>query len=116
MHQAQLSRAFVVVLAMVWSANALPGTGVEGPSRTVTEPHRIESPQRAGASPLSIADLFYARESFDASLVPDGRDLVISTNLTGRHNLWRVPLSGGFPTQLTRSDERQFGTDRKSVV
>ena len=81
---------------------------------------QIESPQRAAASPVSIADLFYARGSYDASLAPDGRDLVISTNLTGRHNLWRVPLSGGFPTQLTRSDERQFGTavspDGKTVV
>lgn len=120
MHRAHLSRVFVAVLAFVWSASALSGTGVEGPPRTVTDPRRIESPQRAGAEPVSIADLFYARGSYDASLVPDGRDLVISTNLTGRHNLWRVPLSGGFPIQLTRSDERQFGTvispDGRTVV
>ena len=120
MHRAHLGRAFVAILAFAWSANALSGAGVEGPPRTTTDPHRIESPQRAGASPVSIADLFYARESYDASLTTDGRDLVISTNLTGRHNLWRVPLSGGFPTQLTRSDERQFGTavtpDGKTVV
>jgi len=59
---------------------------------------------------VPIADLFYARGSYDASVAPFGRDLVISTNLTGRHNLWLMPVTGGFPLQLTRSDERQWGT------
>jgi len=62
----------------------------------------------------------HSDEVWAAAISPDGRDLVISTNLTGRHNLWRVPLAGGFPVQLTRSDDRQWGTvfspDGKTVV
>lgn len=91
-------------------ARAQAGTGVEAPPRTLTEPRQVISPERHGASAIPIADLFYARASYDAALAPDGRDLVISTNLTGRHNLWLVPMAGGFPVQLTRSDDRQWGT------
>ena len=45
---------------------------------------------------------------------------MISTNLTGRFNLWKLPSSGGFPLQLTQSDDRQAGIaispDSRTVV
>lgn len=110
----------VLTLACVVAVSNGYAAGIDGPARPLTEPRSIESPQRAGSSAVPIADLFYTRSSYDAALAPDGRDLVISTNLTGRYNLWKIPLAGGFPVQLTRSDERQWGTvfspDGKTVV
>ena len=47
-----------------------------------------------------------------AAWTPPGRRtarVVFSTNLTGRYNLWTVPAAGGFPVQLTQSDDRQSG-------
>jgi prolyl oligopeptidase len=109
-----------MLLVMASATNTWAGEGIAAPARPLTEPRQIDSPVRAAASAVPIADLFYARESYDASVAPDGRDLVISTNLTGRYNLWLVPLAGGFPLQLTRSDERQWGTafspDGKTIV
>jgi dipeptidyl aminopeptidase/acylaminoacyl peptidase len=34
---------------------------------------------------------------------------VFTTNLTGRNNLWKVPAAGGWPLQVSQSDDRQFG-------
>ncbi|MBV9342483.1 MAG: S9 family peptidase [Acidobacteria bacterium] len=44
-----------------------------------------------------------------AAWSPDGREVVFTTDMSGRLNLWKVKSSGGWPLQLTQSDERQFG-------
>ena len=120
MRREKLRPRWIVLLGVAWAAGTLATPKIEGPQRPLTEARNIDSPQKSGAAAVSIPDLFYARGSYDAAISPDGRDLVISTNLTGRHNLWRVPLAGGFPVQLTRSDDRQWGTvispDGKTVV
>ena len=36
----------------------------------------------------------------------DGRSLFFETNVTGRFNIWQVPRDGGWPVQLTVSNER----------
>jgi dipeptidyl aminopeptidase/acylaminoacyl peptidase len=77
------------------------------PPRPITIPRNIVSESRADAAPVPVPDLFYVRGVMDATWTPDGRDVVFSTNLTGRFNLWRVPVGGGFPVQLTQSDDRQ---------
>jgi len=38
---------------------------------------------------------------------PDGKSVAFISNMSGRNNLWIVPAGGGFPTQLTVSDQRQ---------
>ena len=78
------------------------------PARALTDPASVVSPPGA-ASPAPVADLFYTRGVADAAWTRDGRALVVSTNLTGRYNLWLVPIEGGFPLQLTQSDDRQGG-------
>ena len=38
---------------------------------------------------------------------PDGKQVAFISNISGRNNLWIVPATGGWPTQLTISDQRQ---------
>src|SRR5258708_11744891 len=38
---------------------------------------------------------------------PNGTTVGFVSNLTGRNNLWLVASEGGWPTQLTVSDQRQ---------
>jgi dipeptidyl aminopeptidase/acylaminoacyl peptidase len=79
------------------------------PPRALTDARAIVSPALADARPVPVADLFYVRGGQDATWTADGKSVVISTNLTGRYNLWTVPAGGGFPLQLTQSDDRQSG-------
>jgi dipeptidyl aminopeptidase/acylaminoacyl peptidase len=101
------SAAFLVLLAAQLPAAPV----VQGvPPRALTDPESIVSPALAGAAPVPVADLFFTRGGIDDGIwIPHANAVVITTNLTGRYNLWRVPADGGFPLQLTQSDDRQFG-------
>jgi dipeptidyl aminopeptidase/acylaminoacyl peptidase len=57
---------------------------------------------------VPLDDLYYTRSVFDAAWSPDGQQIVFTTNISGRFNLWRVRASGGWPIQLTQSDDRQY--------
>jgi dipeptidyl aminopeptidase/acylaminoacyl peptidase len=111
---------------MRWSTLALLAVAlpvcaaVPGPERPLTDPHALHSPSVPGAGPVPIADLFYSRGSAGAAWSPNGRQVVLSTNFTGRYNLWKVDAAGGWPVQLTQSEERQFGAawspDGRAIV
>jgi dipeptidyl aminopeptidase/acylaminoacyl peptidase len=79
------------------------------PARDITDPKSLSSSALQGAAPVPIADLMYARGSLGAAWTQDSKGFVVSTNLTGRFNLWYVAAGGAFPTQLTQSDDRQMG-------
>ena len=92
------------------AAQAMAAAVTDGvPPRDITDPKSVASQALAGAAPVPIDDLFYTRGGLDAAWLADGKSVVISTNLTGRYNLWTVPTGGGFPLQLTQSDDRQSG-------
>ena len=61
------------------------------------------------AGPVPIPQLYYTRSTFGPAWSPDGREVVFTTNLSGRLNLWKVAASGGWPIQLLQSDDRQSG-------
>ncbi|HEV2356700.1 MAG TPA: S9 family peptidase [bacterium] len=61
-------------------------------------------PPRSG--PLDLETLFFARRISAVEWSADGRHLFFETNVTGRFNIWQVPRDGGWPVQLTVSDER----------
>lgn len=90
------------------------------PQRAATDPAGIVSPANPQAKPVPLGDLLALRDLEGAAWTPEGKDVIISTNITGRYNLWRVPLEGGFPQQLIQSDEAQSGIvvkkDGKSVL
>ena len=58
---------------------------------------------------MPIDDLVFSRGVLDATWSADGRQLFISTNLTGRYNIWRTDADGSWPVQLTQSDDNQAG-------
>lgn len=60
----------------------------------------------ARRTPLDLETLFFTRRIAGAVWSADGRDLFFETNVTGRFNIWQVPRRGGWPVQLTVSDER----------
>ena len=105
-----------VLLAACGSAWA-EGTG---PDRPITDPASIVSSSRPAAPPPPIAALFDARGGSGAAWSADGGSVVASTNTSGRYNLWSYPVSGGPPTLLSPSDDRQAGQvmspDGKMVV
>jgi dipeptidyl aminopeptidase/acylaminoacyl peptidase len=67
-----------------------------------------------------VAALFDAKSARGAAWTPDGQGVVVSTNLSGRFNLWRYPVNGGAPAQIFKSDDRQSGQnvspDGKEVI
>jgi dipeptidyl aminopeptidase/acylaminoacyl peptidase len=102
----------VLAASLVGSAGQSLGAPiVEGvPPRALTDPHSIVSRSLPGAMPVPIADLFFTRGGIDDGIwIPHQNATVITTNLTGRFNLWEVPAQGGFPLQMTQSDDAQFG-------
>jgi len=101
---------FGVATAMLWAARLFAAPIVDGvPPRELTNPKSIVSKSLAGATPVPIADLFFTHGGADAIWMPHGNTIVISTNITGRYNLWTLPATGGFPLQLTQSDDVQSG-------
>ena len=79
------------------------------PARPVTDPKSLTSPADPQASPVPIDDLVFTRGVLDASWSADGRQMFVSTNLTGRYNIWRMDSGGSWPVQLTQSDDNQGG-------
>jgi dipeptidyl aminopeptidase/acylaminoacyl peptidase len=77
-------------------------------ARKPTDPKSIASPSSSSARPVPIDDLFYSRRVASPAWSPDGKQVVFSTNFTGRMNLWKVQSDGGWPLQLAVSDDRQF--------
>ncbi len=56
---------------------------------------------------FSIAALYSTRQIGGSSWSPDASQVAFISNISGRNNLWTVPSTGGWPTQLTISDQRQ---------
>ena len=79
------------------------------PARPVTDPKSLASPADPLARPVPIDDLVFSRGVGDAAWSADGRQLFVSTNLTGRYNIWRMDAVGSWPVQLTQSDDGQGG-------
>lgn len=84
-------------------------TVATGPDdRPLTQPKSVLSATNPDARPAPIDDLYYTRSVFGAAWSPDGQQIVFTTDMSGRFNLWKVRASGGWPIQLTQSDDRQY--------
>lgn len=96
-----------VVLVLPFCALLLASSSPE--DRALTDAKSVSSESNSNAHPVPIDDLFYTRSAGGAAWSPDGKEVVLTTDLSGRQNLWKVSSSGGWPLQLTQSDDRQFG-------
>jgi len=63
-------------------------------------------PPAIRSGPLDLETLFFTRRIAAVEWSADGRHLFFETNVTGRFNIWQAPRAGGWPVQLTVSDER----------
>ncbi len=77
------------------------------PPPAITDPAKLDSKTVAGLQTFSIEKLYMTRLVGGTTWSPDGKQIAFISNISGRNNLWLVPATGGWPTQLTISDQRQ---------
>ena len=97
----------IIALPLFLAAPAL--AEIPTPERPATDPKSLMSALDPLAAPVPIDDLVFSRGVLDASWSADGRQLFVSTNMTGRYNIWRMDYDGSWPVQLTQSDDNQAG-------
>jgi dipeptidyl aminopeptidase/acylaminoacyl peptidase len=106
--------ALVLAFAFAVFASDSPDT------REITDPKSVTSLSEPSARPVPIDDLFFTRRTGGGAWSPDGKEVVFTTNMTGRANLWKVSAEGGWPIQLSQSDDRQssatWSPDGKWIV
>lgn len=78
-----------------------------GQDAVITDPAQITSKQKFDIQPFTIETLFMTHGIGDSTWSADDKQLAFVTNITGRQNIWLVPAQGGWPTQLTVSNQRQ---------
>lgn len=102
-------RRLLALLIFTCCSLCTPLAASTGPDdRPITNPKLVVSASNAAARPAPIDDLYYTRSVFAAAWSPDGQQIVFVSDLAGRSNLWKVSASGGWPIQLTQSDDRQY--------
>lgn len=84
-----------------------PAQPAPAPSRVITDPMQITSHDKLDVQPLSIEKLYLTHAIGQSTWSPDGKQVAFISNISGRRNIWLVPSDGGWPTQLTVSDQRQ---------
>jgi len=95
--------AFAIVMSMGTFAAA---QSLAAP-QAITDPAQLQSATVENLQKLSIATLYSTRQIGGSAWSPDGSQVAFISNISGRNNLWTVPSNGGWPTQLTISDQRQ---------
>jgi len=112
--------ALWAALSLVMASSAAAQAPPDALGRAITAPASVASAARTPVAPPPIAALFDARSGLGAAWSADGTSVIVSTNTSGRFNVWRYPLDGGAPAVLAPSEDRQTGQiampDGKTVV
>jgi dipeptidyl aminopeptidase/acylaminoacyl peptidase len=96
---------FCTILALAQSSPQ--DSGSSSAPRVITDPMQITSQSKLEVQPLTIEKLYLTHSIGESTWSPDGKQVAFISNISGRRNLWLVPARGGWPTQLTVSDQRQ---------
>jgi dipeptidyl aminopeptidase/acylaminoacyl peptidase len=98
---------FVIVITM----STFTVTQTLPAPQAITDPRQITSKPNAqveqNEQSLSLERLYMTRAIGGTAWSPDGKTIAFISNISGRNNLWLVPTEGGWPLQLTISDQRQ---------
>ena len=100
--------AIVIVMSPVVTETIAAGQTLPAP-QAITDPKKVASKPNAQVEPrsLTIEKLYMTRQVGRPSWSPDGKSIAFVSNMSGRNNIWLVPAEGGWPVQLTVSDQRQ---------
>jgi dipeptidyl aminopeptidase/acylaminoacyl peptidase len=104
----QIQRLFGVSIVICFGLCELLAGSTGPDDRPLTDAKSVVSVSNSAARPVPLDDLYYTRSVFGAAWSPDGQQIVFTTNISGRFNLWKVRAAGGWPIQLTQSDDRQY--------
>src|SRR5690349_11066194 len=77
------------------------------PPKAEADPQNVIAKMRPELTNYSLEKFFLSRQVGGASWSSDGKQVVVVSNISGRQNLWTVPATGGWPQQLTTSEQRQ---------
>jgi dipeptidyl aminopeptidase/acylaminoacyl peptidase len=98
----------IVAIFLLLPISAVTQTPAAAPtSRVITDPTQITSRSKLDVQPLTIEKLYLTHAIGESTWSPDGKQVAFISNISGRRNLWLVPSDGGWPAQLTVSDQRQ---------
>jgi dipeptidyl aminopeptidase/acylaminoacyl peptidase len=99
---------FVMVALMSILVTSQTLTATRPAPQAITDPKQVSSrPDARVEKTLSIEKLYMTRQVGGSTWSPDGKTVAFVSNLSGRNNIWLVPAEGGWPMQLTVSDQRQ---------
>jgi len=73
----------------------------------LTDPAKLQSRNVENMQTFTIDKLYMTRNIGGSTWSPDGKQIAFVSNISGRNNIWLVPSAGGWPSQLTISDQRQ---------
>ncbi len=99
-------RIFLSAIVILMSLTAVAQLTLTPPA-AITDPAKLQSKTVPDLQSFSIEKLYMTRLVGGTTWSPDGKQIAFISNISGRNNLWLVPASGGWPTQLTISDQRQ---------
>jgi dipeptidyl aminopeptidase/acylaminoacyl peptidase len=99
-------RLFLSAIVILMSLTAVAQL-ILTPPAAITDPAKLQSKTVPDLQTFSIEKLYMTRLVGGTTWSPDGKQIAFISNISGRNNLWLVPASGGWPTQLTISDQRQ---------
>jgi dipeptidyl aminopeptidase/acylaminoacyl peptidase len=107
-----ISKIAFFLLAPVVLANCqndrASSKAIQQPPVTLSDPAAVISKQKSDVEPVTIEKIYTTRQIGGSSWSPDGSRVAVITNISGRANIWIVPAEGGWPKQLTVSDQRQI--------
>jgi dipeptidyl aminopeptidase/acylaminoacyl peptidase len=100
--------AIVIVMSTLVTESIATAQTLPTP-QAITDPKQIASKPNAQVEPktLTIEKLYMTRQIGRPTWSPDGKSIAFVSNMSGRNNIWVVPSDGGWPVQLTVSDQRQ---------
>jgi dipeptidyl aminopeptidase/acylaminoacyl peptidase len=98
-----------VLLAIPFLAAMLAFAQSPAAPAFITDPAQIKAKDKFDVMPLSIEKLYMTRSIGESAWAPDGKQIAFTSNISGRRNIWLVAAEGGWPTQLTVSNQRQSG-------